>query len=84
MRRRLMIIGAAFLLMSASGCASLRSTTGIEAPAAGQRPARLSLCETIDRDELTYSRSDTQQTKDQLGGVIEKYDAICSDSSRGN
>lgn len=65
------------MLISVSGCATSMGITGIEAPATKTRPARLSLCETISRDQLTYSRKDTEQTRDQLGAVLEKYDAIC-------
>lgn len=64
-------------LMSVSGCASSMGTTGIEAPAGKGVTARLSLCELVDRDQLTYSRRDTEETKDNLGAVLEVYDANC-------
>ena len=72
-----MLIGIACLLMSAKGCVTSTGTTGIDAPAIDTRPARLSLCEIISREELQYSRRDTPETKDALGGVLEKYDRNC-------
>ena len=72
-----MLIGIACLLMSAKGCATSTGTTGIDVPAAESRQARLSLCEVIRREELQYSRHDTPETKDALGGVLEKYDSNC-------
>lgn len=66
-----------------SACASLGGITGIEAPAlpasvtTPARPQRLSLCEIVKREELLYSRSDTEGTKTQLDRVIIKYDSVC-------
>lgn len=75
-----MLSGQISLLLIASGCVTSTGTTGIEkadADKATTGKSRLSLCENVSRQELMYSRNDTQGTKDALGGVIEKYDRIC-------
>lgn len=78
---RLLMLGIGSILLIASGCATSGITTGIEtvAPSDPGKPAteRLSLCEIISRDELRYSRRDTEETKENLGRVLVKYDATC-------
>lgn len=70
--------GLLCLTLSVSACATSKGITGIEPPPAQDKPAqRLSLCELIAREELTYSRADTEGTKLQLGGVLRKYDENC-------
>lgn len=80
---KLSIIGMLLMTLAVSGCALSGVTTGplqIEPPINpqnGKDQARLSLCEILDREELLYSPDDTEESKRQWGGVIEKYDATC-------
>lgn len=76
-QRLWMLSGIALTLLSVSGCATTRGTTGIEAPATPTQPARLSLCEVLSREELQPSRQDTEVTRDNLGGALVKYDQFC-------
>lgn len=71
-----MMLGLACLPMIVSGCVTTKDTIEIEDREPG-KSSGLSLCDNVSRRELMYSRNDTQETKDSLGGVIEKYDKIC-------
>lgn len=51
--------------------------TGIEPPRVPGQAERLSVCEVFTREELQPSRQDTEQTRDNLGGAVLKYDHFC-------
>lgn len=72
------IAGIALAMMAVSGCVSSTGTIAIDPPPpTKEKPARISLCEIVDREELQYSRRDTEETKLRIGGVLVKYDRTC-------